>query len=75
MGLRGEIYTEKAVSGKRTYFFNVKENRNGDRFLNIVESKKNDKNYFERFSVIIFEEDIDIFLTGFKKAVQFIKKK
>jgi hypothetical protein len=75
MGLRGEIYTEKAISGKRTYFFNVKENRNGDRFLNIVESKKSDENTFERFSLIIFEEDLDVFLAGFKKAVQFIKEK
>jgi hypothetical protein len=74
MGLRGEIYTEKAMSGKRTYFFNVKENRNGDRYLNIVESKKNEENNFERFSLIIFEDDLDVFLEGLKKAVQFIKK-
>jgi hypothetical protein len=74
MGLRGEIYTEKVISGKRTYFFNVKENRHGDKFLNIVESKKNDENIFERFSLIIFDEDLDVFLEGFKKAVQFIKK-
>ncbi len=74
MGLRGEIHTEKATSGKRTYFFNVKENRHGDVFLNIVESKKNEENNFERFSLIIFEEDLDAFLEGFKKAVEFIKK-
>ena len=40
MGLRGEIYSSRASAGRRTYFYNVKENRNGDLFLNIVESKK-----------------------------------
>jgi hypothetical protein len=74
MGQRGEIYSEKAMSGKRTYFFNVKENRNGDVFLNIVESKKSEENAFERFSLIIFEEDLDVFLEGLQKAVKFIKK-
>jgi len=76
MGVRGEIFSEKATSGKRTYFFNVKENRNGDVFLNIVESKKkNTNNDFERYSLIVFEEDLDAFLDGFKKAVNFIKDK
>ncbi|MBN1697788.1 MAG: DUF3276 family protein [Spirochaetales bacterium] len=75
MGLRGEIYSERASSGKRTYFFNVKENRHGDVFLNIVESKKNTNNDFERYSLIVFEEDLDVFLEGFKKAVKFIRER
>ncbi|MBN2736597.1 MAG: DUF3276 family protein [Spirochaetales bacterium] len=74
MGLRGEIFSEKTSSGKRTYFFNVKENRNGDLFLNIVESKKNGENEFERFSIIVFEEDMDVFVQGFNKTVNFIRK-
>ena len=73
MGLRGEIFSSKATSGKRTYFFNVKENRHGDIFLNIVESKKNGESDFERFSLLVFEEDIDGFLEGFNKAIGFIK--
>jgi glycerol kinase len=40
MGTRGEVFSSKASTAKRTYFFNVKENRLGDVFLNIVESKK-----------------------------------
>jgi hypothetical protein len=75
MGLRGEIFSEKAISGKRTYFFNVKENRHGDIFLNIVESKKNNNQDFERYSLIVFEEDLEVFLEGFKKAVKFIREK
>jgi hypothetical protein len=75
MGLRGEIFSSRAVSGRRTYFFNVKENRNGDLFLNIVESKKNGENDFERHSLIVFHEDLESFLGGFQKAVDFVKTK
>jgi hypothetical protein len=74
MGMRGEIFSTKARTGKRTYFFNVKENRHGDLFLNIVESKKNTKSEFERHSVIVFKEDLDAFLTGFNDAISYIKK-
>ena len=73
MGLRGEIFSSRATSGRRTYFFNVKENRHGDVFLNIVESKKSGENSFERHSLIVFEEDLESFLEGFNKAVEFVK--
>ncbi len=75
MGLRGEIFSSRASSGRRTYFFNVKENRHGDIFLNIVESKKNGESMFERHSLIVFKEDLPSFLEGFNKAVQFIQEK
>lgn len=74
MGVRGEIFSTKARSGKRTYFFNVKENRNGDLFLNIVESKKHTESEFERHSVIVFKEDLENFLTGFNEAIGYIKE-
>ncbi len=75
MGLRGEIFSSRASSGRRTYFFNVKENRHGDIFLNIVESKKNGESMFERHSLIVFKEDLPSFLEGFNKAIQFIQEK
>jgi len=77
MGTRGEIFSSKANTAKRTYFFNVKENRTGDVYLNIVESKKTgeDADHFERRSLIVFKEDLEIFLEAFDKAVGFIKKK
>ena len=74
MGSRGEIFSARAVAGRRTYFFNVKENRHGDVFLNLVESKKNGETEFERHSIIVFEEDLENFLAGFNQAVEFIRE-
>ena len=73
MGIRGEVFSSKTSVGKRTYFFNVKENRHGDLFLNIVESKKHDGTGFERHSVIVFNEDLESFVDEFQKAVQFMQ--
>ena len=73
MGTRGEVFSSKASTAKRTYFFNVKENRTGDLFLNIVESKKSEEDRFERRSVIVFKEDLGSFLEAFQAAVTFIK--
>lgn len=75
MGLRGEVFSTRANSDKRTYFFNVKENRNGDLFLNIVESKKHGEEGFERHSVMVFEEDIEEFIESFQKAADFVVRK
>jgi hypothetical protein len=74
MGQRGEVFSSRATAGRRTYFFNVKENRHGDIFLNMVESKKNGTTDFERHSIIVFKEDLENFLEGFDQAVKFIRK-
>ena len=74
MGVRGEVFTSRAVAGKRTYFFNVKENRHGDLFLNIVESKKHAEDGFERHSLIVFQEELEPFLQGFNQAIKYLKE-
>jgi hypothetical protein len=58
----------------RTYFFNVKENRLGDLYLNIVESKNRDTGGFERQSVILFGEDLQEFLKGFDDSLRVLEK-
>ncbi|UGQ15766.1 MULTISPECIES: DUF3276 family protein [unclassified Borrelia] len=76
MGERGEIYSDKLfTNSERTYFFNVKENRKGDYFLNIVESKRNASGDFERHSVFIYEENIKEFEASLLRAISVIKKK
>ncbi|WNZ72275.1 DUF3276 family protein [Borreliella garinii] len=76
MGERGEVYSEKLFTeSERTYFFNVKENRKGDYFLNIVESKRSPSGDFERHSIFVYEENISEFESNLLKAIAVIKKK
>ncbi len=80
MGTRGEVYSSRlqAKSEKRTYFFNVKENRFGDLFLNIVESKKNEGAAqgmeYERHQVVVFKEDMPDFLRALEKVSGFMDR-
>lgn len=78
MGTRGEVFSSRArtTSDRRTYFFNVKENRNKDLFLTIVESKKAEVGEeFERHQVVVFEEDMASFEKGLQEALRFIRAK
>ena len=74
MGVRGELFSTKVTLQNRTYFFNVKENRLGDLYLNIVESKNKDEGGFERQSVILFAEDLQQFLKGFDESLRVLEK-
>ncbi|MCL2801342.1 MAG: DUF3276 family protein [Treponema sp.] len=74
MGIRGEIFSQKVILPNRTYFFNVKENRLGDLYLNIVESKNRDNGGFDRQSVILFADDLQEFLKGFEESLKVLEK-
>jgi hypothetical protein len=74
MGIRGELFSTKVLLQNRTYFFNVKENRMGDLYLNIVESKNRDSGGFERQSVVLFAEDLTEFLKGFDESLRVMEK-
>jgi hypothetical protein len=74
MGIRGELFSTKVLLENRTYFFNVKENRLGDLYLNIVESKNRDSGGFDRQSVVLFAEDLTEFLKGFDESLRVLEK-
>jgi len=74
MGVRGELYSNRIILPNRTYFFNVKENRMGDLYLNIVESKNRDAGGFDRQSVILFADDLQEFLKGFDESLKALEK-
>jgi hypothetical protein len=74
MGIRGEVFSTKVILQNRTYFFNVKENRLGDLYLNIVESKNRDTGGFDRQSVILFADDLTEFLQGFDESLKVLEK-
>jgi hypothetical protein len=74
MGIRGELFSTKVILQNRSYFFNVKENRMGDLYLNIVESKNRETSGFERQSVILFADDLQEFLRGFDESLRVLEK-
>ena len=74
MGVRGEIFSTRLILPNRTYFLNVKENRLGDLYLNIVESKNKETGGFERQSLIVFADDLPAFLGEFDKALKNLEK-
>ena len=74
MGQRGELFSTRVLLPNRTYFFNIKENRMGDLYLNIVESKNRDDGGFDRQSVILFADDLQEFLKGFDESLRILEK-
>ncbi|MBP5568695.1 MAG: PUR family DNA/RNA-binding protein [Treponema sp.] len=74
MGARGELFTTQVYLDNRSYFFNVKENRTGDVFLQIVESKNRDGAEADRHQIAVFSEDMQKFLQGMDKSLEFIEK-
>lgn len=78
MGVRGELFSArvKSKNDRRTYFFNVKENRNNDVFVTVVESKKTGEGEaFDRHQVVVFEEDIRLFRKGLDTVLEFLESR
>lgn len=74
---REELFSKAVRAGKRTYFFDVKETKSGDKYLTITESKRrfdNDSGKFsyEKHKLFLFKEDFEKFLDGYEDAISFI---
>jgi hypothetical protein len=74
MGIRGELFSTRMTCEGRTYFFNVKQNRMGDVFLTIVESKPTEAETFDRRSIVVFRDDMRVFLKAFQGALKYMEK-
>ncbi len=71
--IRGELFTQQVNLDNRSYFFNVKENRNNDIFLQIVESKIKDGED-DRRAIVVFSEDMQKFCKGLEDSLAYIEK-
>lgn len=59
------LYTTMVRSGRTTFFVDVKEAKNGSKFLSISETKVNGEQKKERVTVRVFGESIE----QFKQAI------
>jgi hypothetical protein len=75
---REDIFSQAVRAGKRTYFFDVKETRNGQQYLTITESKKrfnseDGKFFYEKHKIFLYHEDFEKFSKGLATAIEFIE--
>jgi hypothetical protein len=72
-----EIHTSRVKAGKRTYFFDVKETRNGDYFLTISELHKrvgrDGQPMTTRHKIFLYKEDFDTFAQELTNTINFIR--
>jgi hypothetical protein len=52
---QNEIFNEEVPAGRRTYFFDVKIDKDNQKYLKITESKRTDQGYEHR-RIMVFEE-------------------
>jgi hypothetical protein len=75
---REEVFSKVVRAGKRTYFFDVKETRAGEKYLTITESKRrfdNDsgKFFYEKHKLFLYKEDFEKFSNGMLGIIEYIK--
>lgn len=75
---RDEVFSQSVKAGKRTYFFDVKESKNGERYLTITESKRrfdDDSGQFsyDKHKLFLYPEDMASFTQALQNSVSFIE--
>jgi len=68
---RKELFTEKVVAGRRTYFFDVKETKDGAKYLVISERDSANPDGGNN-RVMVFEDHLQNFYQGMKSALGFL---
>lgn len=77
------IFSKSIKAGKRIYYLDGKQSRNGELFLAITESKKrvvgteetNMQVVYEKHKIFLYKEDFDKFKNGLNEVISFINEK
>lgn len=71
------VFSESVKAGKRIYYFDVKQSRNGDKYVAITESKKivtgseeNPQVSYEKHKVFLYKEDFEKFTKALANVIQ-----
>ena len=74
------IFSESVKAGKRIYYFDVKQSRNGDKYIAITESKKinegtfeNPRFVYEKHKLFLYKEDYEKFVEALGKTLDVAK--
>ncbi|MDP8209691.1 MAG: DUF3276 family protein [Candidatus Stygibacter australis] len=71
MNRHNEIFNVEVPAGRRTYFFDVKINRDKQKYLKITESKRTEHGYEHR-RIMIFEEHFEDFFEGMEVIKEYL---
>lgn len=70
------VFSESVKAGKRIYYFDVKQSRNGDKYIAITESKKinegthdNPRFVYEKHKLFLYKEDYDKFVDALTRTL------
>lgn len=80
-GDRDLVFSEAVKAGKRIYYFDVKQSRNGEKYVSITESKKiaqgtadDPKFTFEKHKLFLYREDYEKFANALAKVLEIAKE-
>lgn len=71
------LYSQSVKAGKRIYYFDVKQSRNGDKYVAITESKRisdgpadNPHVTYEKHKLFLYKEDYEKFLNALQNVIE-----
>ncbi len=67
------INSEKVLLDGKVFFFDLKEAKNGNKYLAITQSKPVEDDNFERIKMILFENEIEAFNEAMSKVLKDFK--
>lgn len=73
-----ELFSKAVRAGKRTYFFDVKATKAGEKYLTVTESKKRfdqqtGKFFYEKHKLFLYQEDFQKFYNALAQSFEYIK--
>ena len=73
-----EVFSQAVKAGKRTYCFDVKETKQGERYITITESKRKFDNEdgtfsYEKHKIFLYKEDYSKFQNALEGVIRFVE--
>ena len=74
---RDNVFTSIVKAGKRTYYFDVKETKGGEKYITLTERKRryNDDGTYkvEKHKIFLYKEDFDKFADALDDVIEFVE--
>ncbi len=74
---RENVFTTSVRAGKRTYYFDVKETKSGEKYITVTERKRRyneDGSYkVEKHKIFLYKEDFDKFADALDDVIEYVE--